>query len=674
MTINIGGLLNNRYRIKAVIARGGMGAIYRGIDESLGIQVAVKENLSPSQDAARQFRKEATILAGLRHPNLPRVTDHFTLEGGEQYLVMDFIEGEGLRERISRLGSIPEEEAILIGVAILDALAYLHTRQPVILHRDIKPGNIKITPGGEVYLVDFGLAIVSQSGQATTSDQALTPGYAPPEQYGAGTEIRSDLYSLAATLYAAMTGALPEDSLARAMNSAELTPVRDHNPAVSVNTASVIEAAMAIAPEQRPASAEHFRQALLDANTQVRRKYAQMGEVRIAPGGDDSVATISLAHRSTAKPAPMAKKSKAPLGLLIIGAIILLAICGASGWFFRDAIFPPRAVVLPAMDTPEAAEAPPVADSDPTQTVEEVELKTPVTGVDPQITPPVEFTPTIQATPVGGGAGRIAFASDRSGIPQIWLMDSDGGNPTQITNLPDGACQPGWSPDGSRLVITSPCPDFKDSYKGSSLFLINNDGSGLMPLVSKPGGDFDPAWSPDGTRIAFTSLRLGNIPYIFLYDLAENTSERITNTSTNEKRPAWSPDGNWIAFESTRLGDSQIWLMNITGDTVREHTGRDSGVASHPTWNPSGDIILFSLGARNPVIAARQVNLPAAPVVRLTDLSPAVNAGVSPDGYWVVFQALQNNNLNIYRMTINGAMLTAITDETAKDFDPSWRP
>ncbi len=674
MSIEIGSLLKNRYRIDAVIARGGMGAIYRGTDESLGIQVAVKENLTFSEDAARQFRKEASILAGLRHPHLPRVTDHFIITDGGQYLVMDFIEGEDLRQRISRLGSLPEEEAILIGVAIADALAYLHSRQPVILHRDIKPGNIKITPAGELYLVDFGLAKISQSDQTTTGAQALTPGYAPPEQYGAGSEIRSDIYSLAATLYTALTGAIPEDSLARAMNSTELTPIRDHNPAVSPKVASVIEAALAIAAEQRPASAEHFREALLTANTQVRRKYAQMGTARITPAGDDLGATVSLTHQPTARPAPKATKSKAPLALLISGAIILLAICGGSGWFFRDAIFPPVAAVSLTVDAPPTTAAPPLVDSDPTQMVETAKPETSAASIAPEITAPTEITPTVQATPIGGGSGQIAFASDRSGIPQIWLMDSDGNNPIQITNLPDGACQPEWSPDSSRLVITSPCPKFKDSYEGSSLFLIHNDGSGLTPLVSKPGGDFDPAWSPDGSRIAFTSLRQGSIPYVYLYDLGSNTSQRITKTSTNERRPAWSPDGNWIAFESTRLGDSQIWTMNTSGEAVREQTGRDSGAASYPTWTPAGDVILFSLGARNPIIAAREVNVPAAPVVRLADLSPALNAKVSPDGYWVVLQALQNGKLNIYRMTINGAMLTAITDTSTNDFDPVWRP
>ncbi|MDZ4159826.1 MAG: hypothetical protein U1B80_08550, partial [Anaerolineaceae bacterium] len=277
-------------------------------------------------------------------------------------------------------------------------------------------------------------------------------------------------------------------------------------------------------------------------------------------------------------------------------------------------------------------------------------------------------------TPIGGSRGQIAFASDRTGIPQIWLSDLVGGELNQITTLPDGACQPDWSPDGVRLVFISPCRQKQETYPGSSLFLINRDGSGLTPLVSKPGGDYDPKWSPDGKSIAFTSIRRNKVPYIYLYDMETNTANRITKTSTNEMRPTWSPDGKWIAFQSSRLGGSQIWLMSVTGEDVREFTGSESGAATTPSWSPAGDIILFSLGTRNPVVAAREFNVTAAPIVRISDISPAGNASISPDGYWVIFDAVKEKNLDIYRMTLNGAMLTRITEDPAQDFDPAWLP
>lgn len=134
MTLERGYLLHKRYRILEVLGQGGMGSVYRALDENLGVEVAVKENLFTTEEYARQFRLEAVILANLRHPNLPRVTDHFVVSGQGQYLVMDFIEGEDLRQRMERQGVVSDQEAILIGAAICDALTYLHTRRPPIIH------------------------------------------------------------------------------------------------------------------------------------------------------------------------------------------------------------------------------------------------------------------------------------------------------------------------------------------------------------------------------------------------------------------------------------------------------------------------------------------------------------------------------------------------------------
>ena len=169
MTLERGILLHKRYRIVEILGQGGMGSVYRAVDENLGVDVALKENLFTTDEYARQFRLEAVILANLRHPNLPRVSDHFVVGDQGQYLVMDFIDGEDLRQRMERMGTISEDDAIMVGAAICDALAYLHTRKPPILHRDIKPGNVKVTPDGHIFLVDFGLAKVVQGTQATTT-------------------------------------------------------------------------------------------------------------------------------------------------------------------------------------------------------------------------------------------------------------------------------------------------------------------------------------------------------------------------------------------------------------------------------------------------------------------------------------------------------------------------
>lgn len=269
MTLEQGQLLRDRYRIIEVLGHGGMGSLFRAVDENLGLEVAVKENLFTIDDYAKQFRREATILANLRHPNLPRVSDHFSIEDQGQYLIMDYIEGEDIQERLERLGTLDEEEVVYIGAAICDALAYMHSRDPVVLHRDIKPANVRVTPSGGVYLVDFGLAKVMVGDQTTaTGARAMTMGFSPPEQYGAArTDARTDIYSLGATLYTALTGFTPEDSLAQTMDQEELTPVRERNPKVSKRVAEAVEKALQVHPNNRWQMAVEFKNELLKAQS-----------------------------------------------------------------------------------------------------------------------------------------------------------------------------------------------------------------------------------------------------------------------------------------------------------------------------------------------------------------------------------------------------------------------
>ncbi len=268
-------LLQNRYQVIRPIGHGGMGAVYLARDQRLGHTVALKETFFTEERMRKAFEREARLLAHLRHPALPKVTDHFEEDGG-QFIVMEFISGDDLEMLLAQRGEpFPPAQVLAWGDELLKALDYLHKQEPPILHRDIKPANLKLTPQGEVILLDFGLAKgtagATSSVMTSRSVFGFTPNFAPLEQIqGTGTGPRSDLYSLAATLYYLMTGAIPPDALTRITEVANgqpdpLRPAEEVNPQVPHAVSEILTRTMAHNREQRPASAVELRRQLREA-------------------------------------------------------------------------------------------------------------------------------------------------------------------------------------------------------------------------------------------------------------------------------------------------------------------------------------------------------------------------------------------------------------------------
>lgn len=269
-------ILQGRYRILRQLGQGGMGAVYEALDERLDAVVALKETLFADERLRKQFEREARLLARMHHPALPRVSDHFA-EGEGQFLVMQFIEGDDLAQMMTlRQGPFPQEQVLMWGDQLLDALDYLHTQNPQIIHRDIKPQNLKLTGRGQIILLDFGLAKgqsseVSPAGPTTASIFGYTPNYAPLEQIqGLGTDARSDIYALSATLYHLMTAVRPPSALTRAgalVNGQPdpLQPAHEINSAINPAVSSVLTRAMSQNRDQRFPTAAKMRRAMEDA-------------------------------------------------------------------------------------------------------------------------------------------------------------------------------------------------------------------------------------------------------------------------------------------------------------------------------------------------------------------------------------------------------------------------
>jgi tRNA A-37 threonylcarbamoyl transferase component Bud32 len=381
MPLLTGEVIDNRYRIVKLLGQGGMGAVYRAWDMRLEKPIALKEmvpqfNLSDEMLAGlrEQFRQEAQILATLVHPNLVRVTDYFSWDGKE-YLVMDFVEGENLAERIARGGAQPEAQVLEWAGQLLAALGYCHKRG--VIHRDIKPQNIIITPEGQAVLVDFGLVKLwdpSAPETRTVMRGAGTPEYAPPEQYdmGAGhTDQRSDVYSVGATLYHALTGQVPPTATQRMASPSSFVPPRRVNVELSPATEAAVLKALEMAMEQRYQTAEEMAQGL-----GVAPQPAVIVPPRAKPEAEEPAPAVK-----EAAPARrgilwgMGGAGLAIIAILCLGVslVVVLAALGAFGGGETptatpthtvlpptETLLPPTDTFLPPTDTPPPSTATPL--------------------------------------------------------------------------------------------------------------------------------------------------------------------------------------------------------------------------------------------------------------------------------------------------------------------------
>ena len=277
-------LIQNRYLIVQLIGKGGMGEVYLAVDQRLGSAIALKRTFFAGDEMlGNAFEREARTLARMRHPVLPKVSDHFG-EGDEQYLVMEHISGDDLAKRLDAAQKpFPVSWVLFWADQLLDALSYLHTHEPPIIHRDIKPQNLKLTDENHIILLDFGLSKtstgqtnISQSG-SSGSVVGYTPHYAPMEQIrGIGTSPRSDLYSLSATLYQLMTNTVPVDALSRADSMLNelpdpIVPPHELNPEVPKAVSDVILKAMEVSQDKRYVDAREMQKVLRKAFNEMQQ-------------------------------------------------------------------------------------------------------------------------------------------------------------------------------------------------------------------------------------------------------------------------------------------------------------------------------------------------------------------------------------------------------------------
>ncbi len=624
-------LLGERYNLQRVLGCGAMGAVYLANDSRLkGRRCAIKENLpdpnAPAnvQELSReQFMDEASILARLDHPNLPKVSDYF-IENGREYLVMDYVEGEDLESQLLRTEQpLPEKEVLGWADQVLDALDYLHHQKPQpIIHRDIKPANLRVDLYNRVKLVDFGLVKLFDADNPETKVELRgigTPAYAPLEQFAGSeehTDARSDIYALGATLYHLVTNVAPLEVHRRLLKPEGFTNPWSINPRISKKTEQVLLKALEIYPTDRYQSAREMRRALTEPE-----------------------------YATTPSPAIAAQKNKNTTSPLVVGAFglaLVLLILIIIAWMLLGQPFSSAAPTGQSVAAGGAQTEFMTETSTPTPTPTTVPTKTP-TQVLQSENPADEFA-AATATPTSLPATATPTFTPTP-LPQP--------QPAQPKGIPK-----------SSLAGTIAYPVFNGT--GYDLYFGQADGSGTE--FFRPGAS-QPNFSPDGLRIAFHSWSLDNRG-LMTTDTAGN-NPILVSTYAEDQLPTWSADGSRIMLLSRRSGSRKSELYSANSNEPR---GANTfiGEGEYPTIGQNNQLLFRAWGSSGVGLRAGSTSFENIWAITNNDKDTA--PAISPDGKWVAFMSQRDGNWELYISNVDGSNLQRLTDNPTQDGLPAWSP
>ncbi len=551
-------LLHSRYSIVGQIGTGGFGAVYQAKDTLFSHRlVAIKEmsqdGLSTRElaEATAAFEHEALLLAGLAHPNLPRIHDHFT-EHGRSYVVMDFIDGDTLEDYLAKIVSrLPLATALDIGIQLCTVLDYLHNQQPAIIFRDLKPANIMLTPGNHVYLIDFGIARHFQPGKAKDTIPLGSKGYAAPEQYGkAQTTPQTDIYGLGATLHELLTGDDPS------LTPFRFAAVNVGKSPISAQLNTLLKQMVAMEMSKRPANMAIVKRTLQGF-------VARQADQKLSSAQRTSLTRIKRRN-------------------FVLGSISVLAVCSGSSAMTAFVFGKQNQLdtsIHPLLgNTPVLASATPAASLPPNTRILSQPLYT-YRGHEGAVT-------AVAWSPHGD---HIASAGTTDSSVQVW--DANTGNISWflrlkfiqrgidflVTNvLFDTSNQRvdalAWSPDSTRIAA---------AFGNDTVNIWSIETADIsLNLSGLPGDANALAWSPDGSRIATVS---GNVKV----PVCSATTGIVAFTCTGHTRAvltlAWSPDGKQIASGGAD-GILQIWDAT-TGYALFTDTSHTAGINA-VAWSP----------------------------------------------------------------------------------------
>jgi serine/threonine protein kinase len=591
-------LLKQRYRIISQVGKGGFGAVYKAADLQFGNrQVAIKEmsqsSLSQQEliEATESFKREALLLAGLTHPNLPRIYEQFT-DRGRWYLVMDFIEGETLEEHLGKIkdGKLPADQVLEIGIQLCMVLEYLHMRQPPIIFRDLKPANVMLTIHGHIYLIDFGIARHFKPGQAKDTTALGSTGYAAPEQYGkAQTTPRADIYALGVTLHQLLSGNDPSDTPFQ-FASLQLAG----HPTLSLLEKLIMQM-IEMDASKRPVSIAAVRQELQSISTQQLVSKTNPLQARLPYGYQPPAKPRLLQRLNAQKPQPqkttryicsghtsrVTAVAWSPGGTYIVTASFdkTVRIWDTAQGFSTITYCGHWDRVQAVAWSPDGKRVASASDDGTVQVWDATTGK--------QVLIYRGHSNAVNAVAWSPDGKRIASASEDKSV-QVWDT-SNGGLIFANRSHTKKVLAVAWAPDGRRIASGS-------EDKSVQVWSPIKDKSGFFgTLRLTPRGQFSYKghsgrvngliWSPNGQRIASVS----NDKSMQVWDSSTGKKFIIyRTTSASINGVTWSPDGRFIAA----CGNDkmvQVWdaVTRSNVFTYRGHTGYVMSVA----WSPDGKLL-----------------------------------------------------------------------------------
>jgi len=672
---SLAGQYLGRYHIIEQLGEGGMATVFRADDTRLERDVAIKvirkDNFSPNalQEVLKRFEREAKALASLSHSHIVKVFDYGEYDGAP-YLVMEFVPAGTLKEHTG--SPMPWSQAARLLLPIARALAYAHERG--FIHRDVKPSNILITDTGDPMLTDFGIAkILEAEGATTLTGTGVgigTPEYMAPEQgTGQNIDARADVYALGVVFYEMLTGRRPyeADTPMAVMLKHVTDPLprpREYNPDLPDVVEGVLLKALAKQPEDRYADMWAFLNAL----------------DKLLQGGEIESSAISTEERGAStphiEPAPWRQSLTRwpwPGSVVLAVAVICLGLAG----FYISRKWAPGSLPLPTATQPAAATSPPASapwvsptppaptsalpSETPTPAPSHTAVHTNTASPTPSAQPSSTHSMPPPPTPIGGG-GLIAFNSNRGGLNDIYVMNSDGSGVVQLTFSPSDERTPYWSPDGEEVAYQS---NQDGDYE---IYITNPDTNQTRQVTRNDCNDYAPAWSADGRMLVFYSDCDGNRE-IYTINIDGSDRRQLTHSSgIYNWFPTWSPDGRQITFSSNRGGKYEVYVMNADGSAQRALA---PGCIS--SFSPDGQMIVFTQYCTDTgyiyIMGADGSNLRT-----LVDQYENTNPSWSRDGRMIIFQSERDGNDDIWMVDLQGDNWTKLTSDPAEDACPVWQP